>query len=363
MALGTLLPSRTVGRANGDISGRATTTVAFDWLYTALLLLLSAGIYLDGWSHASFGPDQSVFSAYHLLFYSSLTVLGLLLGGVSALEVVRGRALQNAVPAGYALSLLGMVIFGVGGVFDLIGHSLFGFEADMEALLSPSHMTLFVGWALIALGPARSALLRQRRSRDNATTMAGLLPALIGWTLFVNVIAFAAMVYLPTVQNAWMLAELRTDVEFFGSVMGVMGVLFESAIVVGASLWLIRNFRLPPGSFTLFFTLFALLSAIIDLNVVFVPVFIATGLAADALYAALRPSAERPGRSQLFATLLPMLLWAIFYAYAFAFDIGGGVWYSGYLWTGSIVEAGMVGLLLGLLIVPGTAATTKGALS
>lgn len=210
----------------------------------------------------------------------------------------------DAVPAGYSLSLLGMVVFGLGGAIDLTGHALFGFEADMEALLSPSHIALFVGWALIALGPTRSALLRGARGGGERPTLTGMMPALIGWTLFTDVIAFAAMAYLPTVQNPWMLADIRTDIEFFGTALGVMGVLLETALLIGASLWLIRNFRLPFGSFTLFFSLFALLGAVIDPTVVFVPVFIATGLAADALYRALRPSAARPGRSQLFAALL-----------------------------------------------------------
>ena len=37
-----------------------TSTLAFDWVYTALVFLVTIGIYMDGWSHSSFGPDQSV---------------------------------------------------------------------------------------------------------------------------------------------------------------------------------------------------------------------------------------------------------------------------------------------------------------
>ncbi len=352
MALGTLTPAQRTSRPETRSSGPPVTTLAFDWIYTGLLLLLSAGIYLDGWSHSAFGPDQSVFSDYHLLFYSSLTVIGLWLVGFVARTVLQGRRGLDAVPAGYALSPLGVVVFGVGGVLDLGGHALFGFEVEMEALLSPTHIMLFIGWALIALGPARAALLRLRRAQGEGT-MASLLPMLLSWTLFANVLAFAGMVFLPTVSNAWMLAEWRTDVEFFGRQMGVLGVLVESALLVGVSLWLVRNFRLPAGSFTLFFTLFALLTSIIELNLAFVPVFVVAGVLTDILYALTRPAADRPLWSQLFGTLIPIVLWGSFYAYAFATNLYGGVWVTGYIWTGSLVEAGLVGLLVSLLAVPG----------
>jgi len=52
-----------------DLSKAPTSSLAFDWVYTILVFLLSAGIFLDGWSHSEYGPDQSVFSEYHLLYF------------------------------------------------------------------------------------------------------------------------------------------------------------------------------------------------------------------------------------------------------------------------------------------------------
>jgi hypothetical protein len=74
MALGTAKLGRT---RRATRTGRPVSTLAFDWLYSVLVLLMSAGVYMDGWSHIEYGPDQSVFSEYHLLFYSSLTMIGL----------------------------------------------------------------------------------------------------------------------------------------------------------------------------------------------------------------------------------------------------------------------------------------------
>jgi len=43
------------------------------------------------------------------------------------------------------LSLLGVAIFGLSGGVDFLWHSLFGFEVDTEALLSPTHLSLAIG--------------------------------------------------------------------------------------------------------------------------------------------------------------------------------------------------------------------------
>jgi hypothetical protein len=201
---------------------------------------------------------------------------------------------------------------------------LFGFETGMETLLSPTHMLLFIGWSLIALGPARAVA-----KRGTKPTFLHLLPGLFSWTIFANVLAFAGMAYFPTVNNPWMLGEWRTSVEWYGQSLGVMGVMMQSALLVGTSLWLVHNFRLPVGAFT-----FA---------------FVITGILLDVLYQVLKPNAKRKAQLYSFGFLLPVIFWTSFYAYAIATNLKGGVWYTNYVWTGSIVEAGIVGLLVTVL--------------
>jgi hypothetical protein len=205
-------------------------------------------------------------------------------------------------------------------------------------------MTLFIGWALIALGPARAISKRQSKP-----TFLQLLPGLLSWTIFANVLAFAGMAYFPTVNNAWMLGEWRTSTEWFGQSLGVMGVMMQSALLVGTSLWLIHNFRLPVGAFSFFFTLFAVLTMITSLVPQYMLPFVITGVLLDVLYQVLKPSAERKMQLFGFGFLIPVLFWTSFYAYAIATNLRGGVWYTDYIWVGSIVEAGIVGLLITLL--------------
>jgi hypothetical protein len=329
--------------------GRPISTLAFDWLYSLLVLLLTAGIYIDGWSHIEYGPDQSVFSEYHLLFYSSLIMIGLWLVGNSYRYIRQGYKGLKAIPVGYTLSMIGVFVFGIGGVLDLTGHSLFGFETGMEALLSPTHMTLFIGWALIALGPARAAAHRHSQPRQSQPTFLHLLPGLLSWTIFANVLAFAGMAYFPTMSNPWMLAEWRTTTEWYGQVLGVMGVMMQSALLVGVSLWLVHTFRLPLGTFSFFFTLFALLATITSLEPQFIIPFAILGLGLDVVYQLLKPTVERRAQLYGFGFLIPVFFWTSFYAYVFATNLRGGVWYTDYIWVGSIVEAGIIGLLVTLL--------------
>jgi hypothetical protein len=157
------------------------------------------------------------------------------------------------------------------------------------------------------------------------------------------------MAYFPTVNNAWMLSEWRTSTEWFGQSLGVMGVMMQSALLVATSLWLVHNFRLPIGAFTFFLTLFAALTTITSLEPQFIIPFVITGILLDVLYQALKPMAERKTQLYSFGFLLPVIFWTSFYAYAIATNLKGGVWYTNYVWMGSVFEAGIVGLLITLL--------------
>jgi len=330
-----------------DVTTSPVSTLAFDWVYTALAFLVTAGIYLDGWSHGSFGPDQSVLSEYHLLFYSSLMAVGLWLFGTAFMNRQDGFVGLKALPAGYKLSALGLIIFGVTGFFDLGGHALFGFEVDIEALYSPSHIGLFIGWALISIGPARAALYRQRQNQGAPLSFLQFLPALLSWVFFFNILAFVSMEFFATAEM-WMLTENRLNNDYLGQVLGIMGIIIQSAMMVGVLSWLVLNFRVPVGSFTLFFVLFGLFGSIDNLSLDFVPVALVAGIISDVLYKVLKPSFERQLSFHAFNVLMVLTFWSAFYAFVFITNYGEGIWYTPYIWTGSIVQGMVVALLLSL---------------
>ena len=345
-----------------DLTKAPTSSLAFDWVYTILVFLLSAGIFLDGWSHTEYGPDQSVFSEYHLLFYTSLAVIGVWLFGSAYLNRQDGFTGLKALPAGYAISALGVFIFGITGMFDLVGHKLNGFEVDFEALFSPAHMGLFVGWGLIAMGPARAAMVRHSRYLSNLNhglgttstnswrkSMSNIFPALIAWTSFTNVLAFVSMNFFVT-ANLWMVdGNRRNTWDYPAQMLGILGIVIETAIIIGCLLWLINRFKLPTGSLFFFFAVIGLFGAIPSADPSMIPVAFAVGLVAEILYKVLRPDLLRQAQLHCFSFFLGLAWWSIFYAYLIGTNFDGGIWYTPYIWTGSIVFGAMTALLISLL--------------
>src|SRR5260370_33190837 len=145
---------------------KARSTPAFDLTFASVTLLAIVGLWLDVWSHVTYGADQSIFSEYHLLFYTATSIAGLLLGYIGIINLREGYRWSDALPAGYSLSLAGIVFFGIDGCIDLTSHAIWGFEQGAEALNSPTHIGLFAGIAVFASGPIRAEVARQRRGES-----------------------------------------------------------------------------------------------------------------------------------------------------------------------------------------------------
>src|SRR5207253_10555812 len=60
---------------------KARSTPAFDLTFAIVTLLAIVGLWLDVWSHVTYGADQSIFSQYHLLF----------VGGDGTWVIIRSR--------------------------------------------------------------------------------------------------------------------------------------------------------------------------------------------------------------------------------------------------------------------------------
>lgn len=73
------------------------------------------------------------------------------------------------------------------------------------------------------------------------------------------------------------------------------------------------------------------------------------GVAADIMLAALRPSAERLVQLRVFAFLVPLVLYALYFTALIQVD---GVWWPVHLWAGAPIVAGLTGWLVSLLVVP-----------
>jgi hypothetical protein len=320
----------------------AADSPAFDWAVALLSAWMIGGLYLDGWAHHQ-GGIESFFSPWHAVLYSGFLALAALLGGTFGRNLRKGAAWREALPAGYGQSLLGVLIFFSGGLGDMTWHTLFGIEEGIEALLSPTHLLLALGGALILTGPVRAALHRQRRESPG-------LPALLSLTLLLSVLAFFTayahpLFELPNLREARPLA-LR---QAYDEPLVIAGVLVQSGLMMGIVLFTLRRWKLPFGSLALIFGLSTLMAVSIHENFGLALIGLAAGLAGDLLVLLLKPAPERPAAFRWFAFGVPAIFIAIYFATRILL---GTLSWSVHLWAGTIVLAGVVGWLLSYAFVP-----------
>jgi hypothetical protein len=306
--------------------------------------VMLVGLYLDGWAHRHIPDLESFFTPWHGVLYAGFFATFGLLGGIAWRNHARRWPWAQSVPAGYGLSLVGMALFFAGGLGDLVWHTIFGIEAKIEALLSPTHLVLAIGGTLIGAGPFRAAWHR-------AGPRAGLIPLLpmllslaFGWSVLTFFTQFAHSFVHP-----WAGGSLPPNGAFFHQSLELAGILLQSALMTGLLLLAVWRWALPFGSLTLVVTLNALLMSSLELLYGFVVVGLLAGLGGDLLVRWLQPSSLRPLRLRLFAGALPALYYALYFL---GLKLTTGVWWSIHLWTGAIVLAGLVGWLLSYLLLP-----------
>lgn len=317
----------------------------FDRVYVAISLFFTAGLFLDGYAHNHLLDSiESFFTPWHAVFYAGYFANVAWLGLAFLRGYRPGLPWRQAVAPGYDLSLIGAAVFFAGGLGDLIWHTLFGIEVGVEALLSPTHLTLALGGTLMGAGPLRAAWLR----RGDRAPWAALLSAAIVLSGFTFMTQFAQPTY-----NPWATASVAQARESSSAFMmesaGIAGLILQAALFAGLGLYLLRRWRLPFGAFTVILGLNSFAMAWMHFEFRQVPALLLAGLGADLLYRAWQPGPERRGPAHAFAFALTALIAAAQYA---AFFLTDQVWWSVHLWAGSIVISGFVGWLLSLVAFP-----------
>lgn len=135
-------------------------SLTFDWIMGVLAVILMGGVVQDGWAHSHGLVDQSFLTPWHAILYGTMALNGIVLGTIAVRNAIQGYPLRYALPFGYWTSLAGVILFAIGGAFDLWWHTRYGIEIDINALISPSHIWLALGGALIFCGPLRSIAAR-----------------------------------------------------------------------------------------------------------------------------------------------------------------------------------------------------------
>ncbi len=327
----------------------------FDLTVSLLSLWLIVGVFFDGFAHHNL-PDslETFFTPWHGFLYTGFLVLAGFILFHQFRNMANGHAANGALPAGYTFTLLGIAVFGLGGVGDGTWHTLLGIEEGVEALLSPTHLLLAGGGLLLTTGPLSAAI---RRSLDVASTWRNLLPALLSALYFLSVLTFFTEYVNTLVSPERVVENPFTDgPEAFlhsWTALGVAGALIPAALITGMALFLVRRWALPTGALALVVSGNGLLMALFHYREMaaypqtLLPL-LAGGPIAEIAYAWLKPSAGHQLQLRLFAFLVPFALYATFFA---TLILTTDVWWTVHLWAGVPFLAGIVGLMLSFLAV------------
>ncbi len=356
-----VLHPRTAARAARDPT-RPRMLWHQDLVTCVLATWLIQGLTMDAWAHTNQTTLESVITPWHALFYGGFAVTAAWILWQIRRNIEHGYSGLAAVPVGYGVALIGMALFFLSGVGDQIWHGLFGIERDLEAFLSPTHLLLVVGMALLVSAPFRAM---SSDPRPRKTSFLSLLPAVwsLGLTVLLlslfgdYVIIFASD--LPTISQEAFAAQFPGDAPapllgVFSArfqVQGVVMLYLTNLLLMAPVLLLLRRWRLPFGSITFMWTLIIasdLVAYQYNRGWTLVAVVLG-GLVADYLVLRLRPSADRVGMFRLFAALAPAALWALYFVVlAIAYHVGWSV----ELAVGVGAIASMITLLLAYLMIP-----------
>lgn len=331
--------NQTVGAEPSESASGTASRVSDGWLVFLGAWLLS-GVYLDGWAHTHI-EVETFFSPWHAILYSGY-LANLIFWGRRLIDARRkGRTWREAVPEPYRLAFFGVLLFTLGGMGDMLWHLIIGIEESVSAGFSPPHLAIMVAIGLIVSGAYMGAW-----HRDASPARPGeWLPLLLSLTLTLSLATFLTQYGSPLVSVAAAAKPLKTHHEALGAV----AILLHAIILMGAILITILRWQLPLGSLTLVLTLNVAAMSIMRERFFLIPAIALAGVGADFLLWKLRPGLSRPRQFHLFAFLVPLIY---FYLYFAAVGLVLGITWPAPLWTGAALMASIFSCLLSFLMLP-----------
>ena len=314
---------------------------------------LMLGLAIDGWAHHTQPGVDNFFTPWHGVLYSGYGACAAWLIWLIWQQRCAGYRGRAAIPRGYSLGVIGVLIFGLAGIGDLIWHETIGIEQNRKASLSPTHLLLFLGIVLIVSSPFRAAWASDDPAED-APGLGAFLPALLSLSGAASIVG-AMHIWL------WGLAYLRDGRAATALLppvalaatqdLDLAMVLITTVLLLAPLLLLLLRWRPPFGSAMILFGIVAgLLCAVTGfrqpLDVV---VAVATGLLADFIIWRYAPGPARPAAFRALAMAVPIVLWL---GHFLATELSGGIAWPPEYWTGISLLAGLVGLGLSVLLVP-----------
>jgi hypothetical protein len=354
--------------AGSEERRRPSTSYRTDLTTAVLGVWFTVGLFLDAWAHNNVPDLETFFTPWHAVFYSGFVATAAWIAWASRESLLAARrdlrALPRAyasAPRAYASALVAVVGFGGAALGDLLWHTAFGIEQDVDILFSPTHLGLVTAMIVIVTTPLRAAWGDRRIPA--APGFRRLLPALLS-------LAFATTLVLLFLQyaNALTYGPQRIVVGLSSGDAStgrlVTAMFVTNLVLVAPLLTLARRWAMPFGSATMLYAAVAGLSGAVTgfRNVPIVVAVVVAGVLVDVLMRVLRPNPSSPARYRAFAALACLATWTVYIATAFA-AADNAIWSTGEgaqhpeslleLTTGAPVVQALAGLLLAVLLVPG----------
>jgi hypothetical protein len=298
------------------------------------------GLYIDGWSHGHNKPE-TFFTPWHAILYSAFAA-GTIWFGIDELRhtIAHGTRSEKRVSDRYAFA--GGALFAAGGIGDFLWHSLFGIEADTEALLSPTHLLLMLGALTMGAGVVIDRWF-DAESRDGspaAATDARLVTFALG--LGAALVGFFLQFASPFVIDVLLRGEGAQTWQ-------IATILVFTPLLLAPGLLASRRWTLPRGSvFVASLPMFVGMATLeaFDQWATCAAILVG-GIVADALLTG-RPSHDARG-ARLAGVFVPAATWL---AYFGAMSATTGMTWAAEMWTGSIIMSAVTGLALSLMAAP-----------
>ncbi|MGH7265571.1 MAG: hypothetical protein ACREMB_12065, partial [Candidatus Rokuibacteriota bacterium] len=300
----------------------------------------------------------------HALFYAgragSASVLAIYLLESAILREPRARWL----PPGFPLILLSTILFLSGGAFDLGWHALFGFEATLEALLSPAHIWLSVSALVFTVGLLQAALEKGKRHGRPAHA-----PRLAD----VPIVLAVGMLFRVTLWNLLYSDPLAVDYASAGTLVsrlpayvgipwgsmaaqiaGTTGIVTHSILLALFLVVSCRYLRLPYGAIAAVMLWDGALTAMISDTWLYLPAVAVGATAGELIWAAMwrgrLGGLEGEKGYWTLAGAVPLVQFSTYFGLMHVY--GGGIVWSTHLWAGAPIMGSLYGLIAGALVVP-----------
>ena len=364
---------------------RPTTTWREDLTAMIIAIWPITALFFDGRNHNNKTGQESFFSVAHVVLYTGMTVFAIYVASLivryqreAGADPARLAFDFKAIPVGYGVSIIGLCILGVAGPADLTWHSVYGFEINIEAIVSPPHLALFLGGLLVSSTGIRSMWAKP----DIAPAMRRYLPALLSGILFIAMVNFITM-YL----SAWMTNVAPTkafvhDLKRFPDVMsnqhiglseGLRGygdnlfpyhyytvgqslasIVISTIVLLGPTLLILRRWRVPEWTFTITYLAFGLLMNVMTSyrDAWTLITLTLTGLAIDLMQRAFAPGPGRRltlGGIRLVGSLAAVVLW---FSYFLLLALEKGIGWKPTTWIGVAVIGIGAGFGTSFLVAP-----------